>query len=141
MSREININKMSQVNILVAVNVAAAISSGNLGEYVFMMDTNDYMGTGNTSEGTDELITTVNNGDTIVWTVASIDPNLKVSIQGFSGQAIPNLINPSQYPQTLGTVWGGHVNQAGDHVQYTMELLLNGTAHMSFDPFITSTNP
>ncbi|CAM1348275.1 MULTISPECIES: hypothetical protein [Tenacibaculum] len=132
---------MAQVNILAAVNVAAAIKSGNLGEYVFMMDTNDYMGTGNKSEGTDELHTLVTNGDTIVWSVVSIDPNLSISIHSFHGEAInEGLIKPAQYPQHDGAVWGGHVNSAGTNVQYTMTLLVNGKL-MTFDPFITSVNP
>lgn len=137
---------MSQVNILVAVNVSAAIDKNNLTPYVFMMDSNDYIGTGNNTEGTNELLTYVTNGDTIVWRVVSIDPDLDVAIHSFSSQAsgettIPDLINPAVYPQFDGSVWGGHVNQAGDHAQYSMTLLLNGNHLMTFDPFITSTNP
>lgn len=136
---------MSKVNILVAVNVAAAIKENNLAKYVFMMDSNDYASTTNHAEGTSELTTRVNNGDTVVWTVVSIDPDLDVSILGFGSihpakGAIPNMINPQMYPQHGGTVWGGHINEAKNHAQYTMELLVNGQ-HMIFDPFLTSVNP
>lgn len=136
---------MSQVNILVAVNVSEAISSGNLGEYIWMIDTKDYSGTTNKSEATNHLHTHVKNGDTIVWTVVPIDPNDEVSILGFwnanSGEnTIPDMINPGKYPQFDGTVWGGRVNKTGTNAKYSMNLLLGGTHHMTFDPFITSTN-
>ncbi len=129
---------MSTINVLVAVNVGQAIAQNNLSKYVFMVDTTGYSGNGN--QGSNELVTTLNNGDTIVWTVDSIDPNETVSILSFAGNAIPNMVNPAQYPQFNGTVWGGRVNQAGNKVQYTMTLLLEGNVHLTFDPFITATN-
>ncbi|MEM4989238.1 hypothetical protein V8G57_17750 [Collimonas sp. H4R21] len=130
---------MSTICVLVAVNVGQAVATKNLSKYVFMVDTTGYSGDG--SEGGNELITTCRNGDTIVWTVASIDPAESVAILGFAGQAIPNMVNPMKYPQYDGTTWGGRVNQAGNHIQYTMTLLLEGSVQLTFDPFITATNP
>ena len=130
---------MSTINVLVAVNVGQAIAQNNLPEYVFMVDTTGYSGNGN--EGGNELVTTLQNGDTIVWSVVSIDPSQTVSITGFTGAAIPNMVNPAPYPQYNSTVWGGRINEAGNHVQYSIDLLLNGNVHMTFDPFITATNP
>ncbi|HEY8099054.1 MAG TPA: hypothetical protein VIE65_23575 [Methylobacter sp.] len=130
---------MSTVNVLVAVNVGQAIAQNNLSKYVFMVDTTGYSGNG--SEGGNELITTLYNGDTLVWTVASIDPNESISIHSFGGSAIPNMVNPAPYPQYNNTVWGGRINQAGTNVQYTMTLLLENNVLMTFDPFITATNP
>lgn len=130
---------MSTVNVVVTVNVIQAIQSRNLGANVCMVDTNGYLGSGN--EATDELITKCINGDTIVWTVVPLDPNEAVIITGFQGTAIGAMINPAQYPQFNGTVWTGRVNQVGTHVQYTMSLLLGGSTNLSFDPFITATNP
>lgn len=134
---------MAQVNILVAVNVSAAVNNNNLPPYVFMMDSNDSSGTQNHSEGTNELVTHVTNGDTIVWRVVSIDPTQDVAIHSFTsnGTTIPDLINPAPYPQFDGSVWGGHVNQAANNAQYSMVLLLNGRHLMTFDPFIDSVNP
>lgn len=101
---------MGKVNILVAVDVAAAVSSDNyhIGEYVWMIDSNDYLGKNHT-EGTNELVTRVTNGDTIVWTVVPIDPNNAVSIHNFNGVAIPDMIDPAPYPQTNNSVWGGEL--------------------------------
>ncbi|MEC5159744.1 hypothetical protein ACFDR9_005675 [Janthinobacterium sp. CG_23.3] len=129
---------MTTINVLVAVNVGMAISTGNLSQYVFMVDTTGYSGNGN--EGGNELLTTCTNGDTVIWNVVSIDPSENVAILGFSGAAIPNMINPGQYPQYAGTVWGGRVNSAGSEIQYSLELLLEGNVQQSFDPFLTANN-
>ena len=136
---------MGQVNILVIVNVSEAISTGKLADYVWMVDTNDYLATGNKSEGTNELNTHVANGDTIVWTVVPIDPNDKVSINKFTTQfgkegAIPWVVDPAAYPGFGKTVWGGRVRKIANGAQYSMELLLGGKHLMHFDPFITSVN-
>jgi hypothetical protein len=130
---------MGTVNVLVAVNVGKAIAEKNLGKYVFMEDTTGYVGSG--GAGGNELTTTCKNGDTLVWQVVSIDPSETVAILSFSGVAIPNMVNPAKYPQYDGTVWGGRVNQAGNKVQYAMTLLLEGNVQLSFDPYITATNP
>jgi len=129
---------MSSISVLVAVNVAKALDSHNLGAYVYMVDTTGYSQSG---QGGNELVTNCNNGDTICWTVAPIDPNTRVSIHNFAGQIISsNMINPAPYPQTNNMTWGGRVNAAGNHVQYTMDLLLESQTILGFDPFITATN-
>ncbi len=51
------------------------------------------------------------------------------------------MVNPQAYPQYDGAVWGGRVNSAGNNVQYTITMLLENNVHMTFDPFITATNP
>jgi hypothetical protein len=134
---------MTQINVLVAVDVGHALTLGanaNVGQYVFMEDTTGSMSSG---QGGNELTTTCTNGDTIVWQVVSIDPTLTISILSFSGAAIgpTAMINPAPYPQYQGTVWGGHVNLPGTNVQYSLNLLLNGSVHAWFDPFLTSVNP
>jgi hypothetical protein len=130
---------MSTIYVNVLVNVAKAIAENNLAKYVFMVDSTGYSGDG--SEGTNELRTHCENGDTIVWSAVSINPGESISILGFNGQAIPNMVNPQSYPQYDGTVWGGRVNAAGNDVQYTISMLLENNVHMSFDPFITANNP
>ncbi|MFA6051413.1 MAG: hypothetical protein WC762_02370 [Methylobacter sp.] len=136
---------MTTVNVLVAVNVGQALNqivntgNANIGEYVYMADTTGYSGSG---EGTDELTTTVTVGGTLIWQTVSIDPSQTVTITGFSGQAIPSVVNPVQYPQYSGAVWGGSVNSTTQgSEQYTIGLLLNGGTHAWFDPFIVSNAP
>ena len=131
---------MATINVLVAVNVGQAVAQQNLSKYVFMVDTTGYSGSG--GEGGNELVTTCENGDTIVWNVTSLDPAEQVSIHNFAGTAITSgMINPAPYPQYDNTVWGGRVNAKGSHVQYTMTLLLAKTTLLTFDPFIVASNP
>lgn len=129
---------MATVDVLIAVDVEGALSSGNLGANTYMVDTNKYMGSGN--EGTDELKTTLVIGDTIVWTVAPIDPGTSVAINSFSGTAVSDkYINPVQDP-LAPTSWeskfqppGG--TPSGTTYQYTMTLAFEGK-NMTFDPFL-----
>jgi hypothetical protein len=131
---------MATINVLVAVNVGQAVAQQNLSKYVFMVDTTGYSGSG--GEGGNELVTTCENGDTIVWNVTSLDPAEQVSIHNFAGTAISNgMINPAPYPQYDNTVWGGRVNAKGSNVQYTMTLLLAKNTLLTFDPFIVASNP
>ncbi|RKE36403.1 hypothetical protein B0G76_2581 [Paraburkholderia sp. BL23I1N1] len=130
---------MSQVNILVAVNVAQAIATGELGNYVYMMD--DSLTGQSAGEGGDELSTVCENGDKIVWRVDSIDPDQHVSIDHFEGDIkTTGMINPAPYPQTDSDTWGGKINCAGNKVEYRMYLKLNNKIVQGFDPFITATN-
>ncbi|RFP17918.1 hypothetical protein D0T25_12280 [Duganella sp. BJB488] len=121
-----------------------ALSQQNLGNCVYMMDTNRYLGSN--GAGGSELQTVCVNGQRVVWTVVSIDPNLPVAIGGFSSNgsypaAYPNMINPTAVPDTGGMVWGGNVNQANTQAQYSVNLLVgDDNTPMSFDPFITATN-
>lgn len=129
---------MATVNVLCAVDVEGALSSNNLGANVYMVDTNKYAGSG--AEGTNELKTELNIGDTIVWTVAPIDPGTSVEIQGFSGAAVSErYINPVQNPLSPKSFEsrfeppGG--TASGASFQYTMSLSLEGDV-MTFDPFL-----
>ncbi|AJW98232.1 hypothetical protein [Burkholderia gladioli] len=130
---------MANIYVDVLVNVAKAIDENNLSKYVFMVDSTGYSGDG--SEGSNELRTKCENGDTIVWSAVSINPGDSVSILGFTGAAIPGMVNPQRYPQYDGTVWGGRVNSAGSNIQYSITMLLENNHQMTFDPFITATNP
>jgi hypothetical protein len=130
---------MAQIHILVAVNVAPAIT-GNLGDYVYMVD--DSLD-GSSGEGGHELETQCENGDILVWTVQSIDPDLKVSIDSFDGAATEGgdnaLIAPTQV-NGAKTIWRSSVNGTTTTAQpYSMYLNLNnGQAHKTFDPYIFS---
>lgn len=129
---------MATVNVLTAVDVEGALTSNNLGANVYMVDTNKYAGSG--AEGTSELQTKLNIGDTIVWTVAPIDPGTNVTISSFSGAAVTNKqISPVQDPlspksfESLFEPAGG--TPSNTSYQYTMTLSFEGK-EMTFDPFL-----
>jgi len=130
---------MATVNILMMVDAEGALSSGNLSANIYLVDTNKYLGSGN--EGETELITKLNNGDTIVWSVASINPGSNVTIQSFSGVAIADkYINPVQDPLSAG-VWESKFQppggSAGQTYQYNATLLFNNKKALAFDPYLT----
>ena len=129
---------MATVNVLMMVDVEAALTSNNLSANIYLVDTNKYLGSG--SEGQDELVTKLNTGDTIIWTVAPIDPSTNAAIESFSGGAVSDqYITPVQDPLSAG-VWeslfqppGGSV---GDSYQYNATLRFNDTKNLTFDPYL-----
>jgi hypothetical protein len=131
-----------QINILVVVNVAKSLREGTLLNNLWLVDTNPNNMSQN--EANAELETACAVGDHIVWTVTSIDPDLSVSIYGFTGNAMssnPQVIAP--YAIDPGkTQWRTAVNVAThadpkQQGQYNMTLVL-GNQSMSFDPYIDS---
>lgn len=133
---------MATVNVLMMVDVEAALASSNLGANIYLVDTNKYLGSGD--EGQDELATKLNIGDTIVWSVAPIDPGSNATIKSFSGQAVSDkYIDPVQDPLSAG-VWetkfqppGG---SAGSSYQYSATLAFDNDRELTFDPFLVVEN-
>lgn len=130
---------MATINILVVVDVEGTTSSGSLSNNVWMIDSGKYLGT---QEAGNELITLLNDGDDVAWSLAAVNPGDNLTWgtgQPFSGQAVPNNINPKPNPvdasQYLARffVLGGL--PAGTTYQYTMTLMMDGQPY-SFDPFL-----
>ncbi len=125
---------MGQIQILIAVDVEAALASGNLQGNVYLIDNNGPQGS--TLEGNPELQTACNPGQVINWWVTGIDPSTNVTISSFSGVAITsNFINPVQLNNT--GVFTSPVNQAtpAGNQQYSVNLNMDGKV-MGFDPFL-----
>jgi hypothetical protein len=125
------------INVLIVVDVEGALASGDLGANVYLIDTNKYFGSG--SEGQEELVTSCKDGQTIVWSIASVNPGDDAEIAGFSGQAVTSRVcNPKQTTLPTGdVVWSGRVESQGAtaRYQYTCTLSFDGKA-MTFDPFL-----
>ncbi len=123
---------MSQIIVLMVVDVEAALASGNLQGNIYLVDNNGPQGS--KMEGNAELQTACHDGDTIVWWVSPVDPATNVSIASFGGQAVPQNINPVSYPD--GT-WHARVETNGNTgtYQYTATLSMDGK-QMTFDPFL-----
>ena len=129
-----------EVNVLVVVDVEGALSSGDLGANVYLIDTNKYFGSG--SEGQEELVTSCLDGQIIVWSVASVNPGDDAEITGFTGQIIDQKICvPKQSTLVTGeTVWSGRVESQGavQQYQYSCTMSFDGKA-LTFDPFLNVT--
>ncbi len=127
---------MSQINVLIVVDVEGALTSGSLQTNVYLVDTNKYMGSW--GEGTDELTTTCHDGDVISWAVAPIDPNSNVEINSFTGTMVNEQIcNPTKQGIEGAYTWEGRVEARGTtgSVQYSCVLSMDGHNY-TFDPFL-----
>ncbi len=129
---------MSTVNVLIVVDVEGALASNNLSNNLYMIDTEKFMGE---LEGTNELTTTVSNGETITWAVAPVDPSTNVTINAFTGQAIGSVVTPQANSLPAGT-WSSQVflpaNSNGQTFQYSMNLQFDQGVILGFDPFLVS---
>ncbi len=129
---------MAKVDVLMMVDVEGALSSGNLSSNIYLVDTNKYLGS--YREGQTELVTKLNTGDTVVWSVASIDPGSDVTIKSFSGTAVNDqYIAPVQDPLSAG-VWESKFQPPGGSVgksyQYNATLKFDDMKELTFDPFL-----
>lgn len=128
---------MATVNVLIVVDVVGATSSGSLANNLYMMDTTKYLGT---LEAGNELITTLNQDDTVNWAVAAINPGDNIKITGFTGNAIGGQ-NPQIAPVKIpGGQWSSEFNApsgdpAGTQYQYSVAMTIDGQPY-SYDPFL-----
>ncbi len=129
--------RQSHVDILIAVDVAGALSANTLSGYLYMVDTAKFHGS--YQQGTQKLVTRLNNGDHIVWRVTGIDPATSLTIKNFSGQAITghNLVNLSANDVYVpkGGVWEADFQAGGNRhpIPYTMTLQFQGNKTLSSD--------
>ena len=133
-------NQVSEINVLIIVDVEGALASGNLGSNVYLIDTNKYFAS--SSEGQQELQTSCKDGQVIIWSVASINPGDDAEITGFTGQMIDQKIClPKQSTLVAGeTVWAGRVESQGQTAQYQYSCTLSFDGKtMTFDPFLNVT--
>lgn len=126
---------MAQVNVLLVVDVEGALSSGDLQSNIYLVDSNKYVGSG--GEGSSELTTKLYNTDTIVWSVAPVQPGAPVEIAGFSGAAISDhVISPTQATDADGNgYWQSRIGLVTGTYQYTATLQFE-TRQLTFDPFL-----
>lgn len=127
------------IEILIAVDVDGALRTGDLSKNLYMVDNR-----GNfilpffpsTGEGTHELVTSCEKGNSINWKVYPVDPRTEASIFSFQGKAVPREINPVK----TGDSWTGVVSgdaTIGHKYQYSATLELGPhKTKMTFDPFL-----
>jgi hypothetical protein len=129
---------MSTVCVLIAIDVEGALSSSDLSNNIYMMDTDKFQGS--SGEGTAALDTYLAIGDTIIWSVAPIDPGTNVQIKSFTGEAVDNkYIKPVQNPLSP-TNWLSKFQPPGsadpeDRFQYALVFSFEGH-EMTFDPYL-----
>ena len=127
---------LSQVDVLIVVDVEGALASGDLQSNVYLIDTNKHAGSG--SEGQAELYTSCKDGQVLNWSVVGVSPSSDVEITQFTGQMINDKMCVPQAVSTPdGTYWSGRVEAQGfkGNQQYSVVLTMDGKP-MNFDPFL-----
>ena len=134
------VSASKEINVLIVVDVEAALASRDLGSNVYLIDTNKYFGSG--SEGQQELVTACSDGQYLIWSVVSVDPGADAELASFQGQMVDQKVcRPAQSTLVTGeTVWSGRVESQGVSAsfQYTCTLTFDG-APLTFDPFLNVT--
>lgn len=124
---------MNTIDILVIVDTGHALSTGNLSNFVLLVDDTN----AERLVASNELTTPVANGQVVQWRAVAIDDGQELTIKGFQGQAVDDgVIAPE--PSNIGndTYWSSEVEtrDAGTY-QYTMTLTIEGK-DMIFDPYL-----
>ncbi len=133
---------MATVDVLIVVDTEGAITSGNLGANVYLMDNQGYLGVGR--EGITELVTPVANADVVNFSVAPVQAGGVVAIDSFFSNpgnydhkaAIPKYLDPEKNPVT--GEWSSEfksTDASGTKYQYSVRLIFQGHV-MAFDPYL-----
>lgn len=128
--------QLNRINVLIAVDVTGALAAGTLQGYVYMVDTNKYLGSW--QEGQNSLNTVCQDGQAITWAVQPVDPGSEVVIGGFAGQLVSSNICSPKPDQFAGNqVWNGQVETQGTFANYgyTVTLTLQST-QLAFNAFL-----
>ncbi len=127
---------MDQIDVVVVVDAQGALSSGSLQDNVYLVDTNHYLGSW--QEGQSTLNTVCQDGQTVTWYSASVNPGDDVSITGFDGAAVESKICvPKQDPLADPAAWSGLIEsgQQFNSFGYSLALTL-GSKTMTLDAFL-----
>jgi hypothetical protein len=119
-------SSLSRLCVLIVVDAAGALASGGLKNNCYMVDNNHYLGSWR--EGSEELHTICQDGQGIVWDVASVSPDTPIAITGFSGRMTEEgVCVPKRLPDGS---WLGQVQSRGVFASfpYTVTLSINQTA-------------
>ena len=107
------------VSINTVVDVVGALVDDSLRNNIYLVDNNK--ANGSTGLGTDALQSAVNVGDTILWTVESLEPEAYAMITGIE---IDSLVDVTEgvFPGSDVIYWKGIVEQQFDTLPYKLEV-------------------
>ncbi len=113
----------NELIILIVVDVVSALASGKLDNNLYIIDNNPTGGKG--AEGNSSRIPGCNDGQLISWELVPVDSTSNVSIKGFSGDAVPDIIDPKEY---VNNTWGCTVSAHNTTglTSYTLTLDMDG---------------
>jgi hypothetical protein len=124
---------MKKIEILIVVDSIGALSSNNLVSNVYMVDSNQWLGSW--QEGTCQLHTVAEDGQLITWSSCAISPDDEVDIIDFSGDMVnQNACKPQAIEESK---WEGQIQTRGNSGRYSyiISLAVNGK-RMNFSPYM-----
>lgn len=127
---------MNTISVLIAVDALGAAATGSLQENVYVVDTNQYLGSW--QQGTDQLHTVCQDGQHVNWAAVSVSPGNSVNILGFSGPMVTGKIcTPAKQGIEGDASWQGVVETRGvvGQYAYTIQVAIDGKP-MSFSPYL-----
>lgn len=127
---------MNRIDILIAIDVLGALAAGTLEGYVYLVDTNKYLGSW--QEGQSALNTVCQDGQSLTWSITPVDPGSQIDITAFSGQMVDqNICVPAPDPFMGNTVWNGRVETQGAFASYpySVTVTMSGKA-MTFASYL-----
>lgn len=130
------VRPVNRIDILVAVDSESALSVGTLQDCVYLVDSNNYLGSW--QEGQSQLHTVCQDGQLLNWSAIGIDPSSEVSISGFSGPSVDSKLCVPRAASIGGeSVWSGQVQSQGqfNSFSYTITIAL-GTKNLTFDAYL-----
>ncbi len=123
---------MLTIYVAVVVDVEGALASGSLMNNVYLADNNQYIGSW--QQGTSELHTVCQDGQSVGWWAMPIDPGTDAVITGFSGAMVSSgACQPKENIIAGDHAWAGRVETQGSvgSFPYTVNVSIGGKV-MSF---------
>ena len=114
--------KNRTISIVSLVDVVGALASDNLDENIYLMDNNKPFGSH--GEGTSGLQTAVEEGDVLIWTTASMEPEAYASISAIEIDSEICAPEKKTYPGSDVTYWSGKVKKSVKHCPYRLKVLV-----------------
>lgn len=112
------------INIVALVDVVGALASDTLDQNIYLIDNNKE--NGSSGEGTEILKTVVEDGDTIIWNIAPIEPEAYASIADIQIDNNFCETEEKRFEESDITYWSGKVR--GDskekYVYYKLKIKL-----------------
>ena len=127
---------MNTIHIIIAVDTEGALSSGSLVANVYMVDTNQYLGSW--QEGQSTLNTVCQDGQALKWWAVPINASGSVVISSFSGQVIDSKICTPKLDILSGEgAWAGQVESQGSFGSFAYTVVLTlGSTNMTFNAYL-----
>ncbi|MVX98879.1 hypothetical protein GP924_26485 [Enterobacteriaceae bacterium 8376wB9] len=115
---------MKIINVIIVVNTAETLTSGNITNNVYLVDNNGFIGSW--GEGGATLHTVAQDGDLIQWHAVPVSLRGDVAITGFSGQMVEQAICQPQNEAVNDNPWFGRVESRGQFsfFSYVVSVLL-----------------